>query len=319
MTAKGIPAFTDKLGRQWSPEAYINMDIRTTCSNTAHKAQFDRMDAYGATLLEVSSHMGARPKCAKDQGRIFDRTNTSAKYRHWSSSSYGDPDGLLGINCRHKFYPFIEGVNTQTYFPYDEEENAKAYKLQQEQRQLERNVRSAKRECTAMDTLGDTEGFSKASAKLKNAQSNLKTFCSDNDLSYKSDRTSTPGYNKSISSKVVQSNKASLQKQIDNVNESDIIKESTFSSEELLNNHFTKHSSDYSNYSQSDYLNRARELLSSQVSETILGFTGTNEKVYRYDTQTGDFAVLNKSKTIATLFKPKQGIKYWEKQVKTNE
>lgn len=41
MTEKGIPAFVDRRGREWSPEAYINMDIRTTVSNTAHQAQLD--------------------------------------------------------------------------------------------------------------------------------------------------------------------------------------------------------------------------------------------------------------------------------------
>lgn len=65
MTAKGIPAFVDKLGREWSPEAYINMNIRTTLSNTANTAQMERMSDYGISLVEVSSHSGARPKCAK--------------------------------------------------------------------------------------------------------------------------------------------------------------------------------------------------------------------------------------------------------------
>lgn len=223
MTQNGIPAFVDKLGRNWSPEAYINMDIRTTVGNVAHQTQFDRMDAYGITLLEVSSHSGARPKCAKDQGRIFDRTNKSTKYAHWNTSSYGDPDGLLGINCGHQIYPYIEGVNTQTYFPYDEEENAKAYKESQQQRQLERNVRSAKRTCTAMDAIGDQKGFQKASAKLQAEQAKLKAFCTDTGRTYKPDRTATPGYNKSVSSKVVQTNKASLLQQIDNDSESGII------------------------------------------------------------------------------------------------
>ena len=75
MSEKGIPAFVDKLGREWSPEAYINMDIRTTANNVAHQAQFDRMEDYGVDLIEVSSHAGARPKCAEDQGKIFNRKN----------------------------------------------------------------------------------------------------------------------------------------------------------------------------------------------------------------------------------------------------
>lgn len=223
MTAKGIPAFTDKLGREWSPEAYLNMDIRTTCANVAHQTQFNYLETYDISLIEVSSHMGARPKCAKDQGRIFDTANKSTKYAHWSSSSYGDADGLLGINCRHKFYPFIDGVNTQTYFPYDEEENAKAYKLSKQQRQLERNVRSSKCECTSLDTLGDKDGFEKASVKLKAQEAKLKSFCSDNDLPYQSDRTAVSGYNRSVSAKAVAANKRALRDRVDKVDNSGII------------------------------------------------------------------------------------------------
>lgn len=35
MAQKGIPAFVDRSGREWSPEAYVNMDIRATVKNTA--------------------------------------------------------------------------------------------------------------------------------------------------------------------------------------------------------------------------------------------------------------------------------------------
>lgn len=245
------------------------MDIRTTCSNTAHQTQFDRMEAYGITLLEISSHMGARPKCAKVQGRIFDKANKSTKYPHFNTTSYGQPDGIFGINCRHKFYPFIDGVNTQTYFPYNEEENAKAYKLSQEQRQLERNVRSAKRECTSLKTLNDKEELAKASAKLKASQNKLKSFCSDNDLSYKADRTSIPGYNKSISSKVVQANKVNLQKQIDNASESGIIKTIEKGKQQ-------KHILGTNNYTEGrSYLSVSE----NQAQNIINEFSGTGTKI----------------------------------------
>jgi hypothetical protein len=74
---KGIPAFVDRRGREWSPEAYINMDVRTTANNVAHQAQFDRLDDYDLDLVEVSSHSGARPKCFKDQGKLYSRKNKS--------------------------------------------------------------------------------------------------------------------------------------------------------------------------------------------------------------------------------------------------
>ena len=231
MSEKGIPAFVDKRGREWSPEAYINMDIRTTVSNAAHQAQFDRMEDYGLSLVEVSSHSGARPKCAKDQGKIFNRSGKGGyttdlhgkkiRYHAWSDSSYGEPDGLLGINCGHHIYPFIPGISYQTYFPYDEEENQVKYKNIQGQRELERRVRKSKRECMVLDSVGDTEGLKKASATLKQRQAALKKYCSDKGLSYKPDRTAVTGYNKSVAGKV---NTVNHGKSVDNSGGSGIIK-----------------------------------------------------------------------------------------------
>ena len=202
MTAKGIPAFVDKLGREWSPEAYINMNIRTTLSNTANTAQMERMSDYGISLVEVSSHSGARPKCAKYQGRIFDKSNKSQKYPHWKDTSYGQPDGLLGINCGHQIYPYIEGVSVQRYFPYNKDTNDKAYRLSQHQRELERRVRKSKRECMVLEKLGDDKGLKRASATLKNRKQALEKFSSANNLPVRTDRTAVVGYNKSIAGKV---------------------------------------------------------------------------------------------------------------------
>lgn len=221
MTDKGIPAFVDKLGREWSPEAYVNMCIRTTVAKTATETQIARMDDYGVNLISVSSHKGARPLCAPYQGRIFDRSNGSGyttdlngkkiHYDAWNSTSYGKPAGLLGINCGHQIYPFVPGINVQRYFPYDEKENAAQYQKFQKQRQLEREVRAAKRECSALDTVGDKAGFDKAAVRLKEKQKKLKDYCKENNLTYKTDRTATPGYGRSEAAKVTASYKKSLE------------------------------------------------------------------------------------------------------------
>ena len=208
LSDKGIPAFVDKRGREWSPEAYVNMAIRTTAVNTAQQAQFDRMDDYGLNLVEVSSHSGARPKCAKDQGKIFNRSGGGGyttdlhgrkiRYYAWSESSYGEPDGILGINCGHQIYPFTPGVSYQTYFPEPEEENAEAYKKSQQQRELERRVRKSKRECMMLETAGDPEGARQAQQLLKQRQDALRQFCGNNGLRYKPDRTAVADYKKSV-------------------------------------------------------------------------------------------------------------------------
>lgn len=194
MSERGIPAFVDAGGRQWSPEAYINMDVRTTCSNVAHEAQFTRMDDYDIDLLETSSHPGARPKCALDQGKIFSRSGKNKKYPAWKTSSYGEPDGILGINCGHFIYPYIEGVSVQRYFPYDKEENDKLYKQKQEQRRLEREVRSAKREVSMLNAAGDKEGAKLAKETVKQKTAKYNEYCEKVGLPRKADRLTVQGY-----------------------------------------------------------------------------------------------------------------------------
>lgn len=202
--AKGIPAFVDAAGRQWSPEAYVNMDIKTTVSNVAHAAQDARCDEYGIDLIEVSSHKGARPKCAPYQGRIFSRSNKSGtahdgsgreiQYSPLSETSYGEPDGLFGINCHHKKYPFIDGVNFQRYFPYEKDENDAYYAALQKQRQLERRIREQKREIDMLKEVGDDEGVKAAKAKLREQQAKYKEFSEKNDLAMRKSRTAVQGY-----------------------------------------------------------------------------------------------------------------------------
>lgn len=209
---KGIPAFVDKAGREWTPEAYVNMCMRNTAKNVADEVQSERCKEYGCNLIEISSHSGARPKCATDQGKIFDLDNGSGytedargkkiRYYPWNSSSYGEPDGILGINCGHHKYPFVPGVNIKTYFPVDKEENDKLYEQTQVQRALERDVRNQKRECMLYDEIGDTEAFEKSSVKLKSKEAKLKNYVDSNDnLHRRKDREQVVGFDKSISSK----------------------------------------------------------------------------------------------------------------------
>lgn len=234
MTQKGIPAFVDKTGRNWTPEAYTNMCIRSTVGSVAKETQFSLMDEYGLDLVEVSSHSGARPLCAKDQGKIFNRNGGGdyttdldgkrIKFYSWRSSSYGKPAGLLGINCGHQIYPFLPGISVQTYFPYDEKENAEQYEKICNQRALERKVRASKRECTTLDTLGDKEGFDKAAYKLKQQEQQLKSYCEKNGLTYKPDRTATPGYGRSQAAKTTASYKAAVKAEQEKIKQLEIDK-----------------------------------------------------------------------------------------------
>ncbi len=220
LAERGIPAFVDKAGREWSPEAYVMMDMRSTLGNTARAAQDMRCDKYGFKLIEVSSYMGARPKCAKDQGKIYSRDGSRGVtmdgrgdkiyFTPLSETSYGEPDGLFGINCSHVQYPYAEGCSFQRYFSYPEEENSKRYKQFQQQRYLERQVRTSKRECMMLNETGDKEGFAKASARLKARKKQYSDYCNKTGLKMHNDRTQVYGFDRSVSGKVTSTYKQLL-------------------------------------------------------------------------------------------------------------
>lgn len=213
LSEKGIPAFIDAGGHEWKPETYVQMDLRTTMGNTARAAQWQRCDDFGVDLIEVDSHLGAREKCARDQGKIYSRSGQSGTcrdgsgnvvyYYAFSSTSFGQPDGLFGINCRHNSYPYIPGVSYQRYFPVDEAENAKRYKEYQTQRALERKIRESKRECMLLSEAGDEEGLKKAALTLRNRKENYSAYSKAHDLRVHNDRTQVYGYDRSKSMKTV--------------------------------------------------------------------------------------------------------------------
>lgn len=234
LAQKGIPAFVDKRGREWSPEAYVMMDMRSTLGNTARAAQDARCDQYGINLIEVSSHMGARPLCAPYQGRIFSRDGSKGVtvdgaggkiyYTPLSETSYGQPAGLFGINCGHVQYPFVPGINFQRYFPYPKEENDRRYMQFQQQRAMERGIRAAKRECMMLQETGDTEGLQKASLRLRTQREKYRAYCKETGLKQHNDRTQVYGYDRSKSSKAVWAEKKAAGNALTNGSNSSIIK-----------------------------------------------------------------------------------------------
>lgn len=222
---KGIPAFVDKKGREWTPEAYVNMAMRNTIKNVADEAQNERIQEYGLDFIEIDSHSGARPKCAKDQGKIYslsgksgyitDARGEKVRYYSWKESSYGEPDGILGINCGHHKWPFYPGMSIQRYFPTeDTKANDKLYKQIQTQRALERAVRKEKRLCMELEKIKNKEAFEKHAIKLKQKEAQLAEYVDKHkDLYRRKDREQVVGFDKSISSTAVAINKKNIKEE----------------------------------------------------------------------------------------------------------
>lgn len=206
---EGITGFYDKAGRQWTPEAYVNMTVRTTVHNTAIESVKIRQEDYGAEIFQVSRHSGARPLCYPYQGRFFTWNNSGGtftdgegkrhRYAPISSTSYGKPAGLFGINCGHHPIPIIPGVTIpRERAKQDKKQNDKAYALSQKQRALERNIRYAKQRAAMLEAAGDTEGFAALSVKIKEEQRKYNAFCNAAGRTKRTDRTQVFGYNRDI-------------------------------------------------------------------------------------------------------------------------
>lgn len=194
---EGLAGFYDKAGRQWTPEAYVNMDIRTTVHNVAITAIQNDMVDHGVDVFQVSSHAAARPLCYPYQGKFFSWSvgdsgevelgnGKVVKYDSIFNTTYGQPAGLFGINCGHYPIPIVPGVT----IPHgaddiqSEEVNDKAYKESQVQRALERDIRAAKRD---LEMLGDT-ATDEDRQRLKRAQEKMATFIADTGRSRRADR-----------------------------------------------------------------------------------------------------------------------------------
>ena len=211
MAANGITGFVDRAGHNWSAEAYVNMDIRTTSGNVALQSVMTRNADYGNDLVWVPINATARPKCYPWQGKVISTANRSGTVEDLNGkvyditplnqTSYGEPDGLFGINCHHA--PpnvFIAGISVIRGTVPPKEENDARYAETQNQRRLEREIRYAKRDAAMAKASGDDEVFKEAALKVKETTANYKQYSQDHNLPTYLDRTQVYEYNRSVSS-----------------------------------------------------------------------------------------------------------------------
>lgn len=179
LAAKGIQITHWESGHRDTIEVAVRRNIRTAIAQTSGRMTLARMEDYQSDLVEVSSHIGARPSHAVWQGGIYSLTGGNGYENFYEATGYGEMLGLCGINCRHRFFPYFPGT-TPTFEVYDEEENRIAYEKTQEQRYLERSIRAAKRDLAAAKGYGDDELIKQAGAGVRAAQKDMRDWLSDN-------------------------------------------------------------------------------------------------------------------------------------------
>ena len=140
----------------------VRTGVNQACANITSQIAHDD----GIYLFGTSAHIGARPEHYVWQGKVFwvdwDELNrrtginfgdaipvpdwAKIKYQEFcETTDIGTVTGLCGANCRHSYYPFIEGLDYVPFQDFDSQENAERYNNEQKARAKERAIRKSKK------------------------------------------------------------------------------------------------------------------------------------------------------------------------------
>lgn len=109
MTASGLRTVDYASGHSNRVDVAVRRALLTGMGQLT--GQISRMNgqALGTDKYEVDWHPGARPDHAKWQGRVW-------TYQQLVDvCGLGSGPGLLGWNCRHTYYPFLDGISVRNY------------------------------------------------------------------------------------------------------------------------------------------------------------------------------------------------------------
>lgn len=146
--------------------------------------------------FEVSAHSGARDKPGpspwsshKDwQGKVYSIRAGDIYPNIYEVCGLGAVDGLEGVNCRHRRFPWVEGVSERTYTDEQlehiddglgctfEGKTYTAYEATQEQRKVERTIRKLKREKAAYRAAGLKGDAMALNTRLHRLSTKYKAF-----------------------------------------------------------------------------------------------------------------------------------------------
>lgn len=159
--------------------------------------------------FEVSAHSGARDKPGaspwsshKDwQGKVYSIRAGDIYPSIYDVCGLGAVDGLEGANCRHRRFPWVEGVSERTYNDEQlehiddglgctfEGKTYTAYEATQEQRKVERTIRKLKREKAAYKAAGLREEEQAVNIRLRRLNAKYKAFSAAAGLPEQRERT----------------------------------------------------------------------------------------------------------------------------------
>lgn len=220
-------------GKTSKIDVAVRRAVVTGINQTCGKMQEIRADELDCDLMELTAHPGARVTEKNDytnhawwQGKIVSRSGKKG-YLSLKDIGYGEITGFMGINCRHGWSPFFEGITKRRYTDEElaninnksvnyKDKEMGLYEATKTQRSKERNIRRLKRELGSYEEIlktSDNEELKKATSikyndtknKLNNAQNELTQFTKETGLKREYERERI--YNKNISINKTNQNK----------------------------------------------------------------------------------------------------------------
>lgn len=177
----------------------VRRAVMTGVSQICAKYTEQSAEYLDTPYFEVSAHVGARDKPGpspwsshKDwQGRVYSVRAGDIYPSIYDVCGLGAVDGLEGANCRHRRFPWVEGVSERTYTDEQLEhiddghgctfdgKDYTAYEATQMQRRIERTVRKLKREKAAYKAAGLHEDETAVNIRLRRLNAKYKAFSAE--------------------------------------------------------------------------------------------------------------------------------------------
>ena len=192
----GLKVVDYESGHRDHVDVAVRRAVMTGVSQICAKYTEQSSEYLDTPYFEVSAHVGARDKPGpspwsshKDwQGRVYSVRVGGIYPSIYDVCGLGAVDGLEGVNCRHRRFPWVEGVSERTYTNEQLEhidddhgctfdgKDYTAYEATQMQRRIERTVRKLKREKAAYKAAGLHEDETAVNIRLRRLNAKYKAF-----------------------------------------------------------------------------------------------------------------------------------------------
>ena len=196
LASGGLLVVDYESGHRDHVDVAVRRAVMTGVSQLCSKYTEQAAEYLETPYYEVSAHAGARDVPGRSpwsshkewQGKVYSTRSGDIYPNIYEVCGLGAVDGLEGANCRHRSFPWVEGVSERTYTDEQlehiddglgctfEGKTYTAYEATQEQRRVEREVRKIKREKAAYKAAGLREEEQAVNIRLRRLNAKYKAF-----------------------------------------------------------------------------------------------------------------------------------------------